>query len=338
MPDGTRGVVKTLTAEQVAGTGVQVVLANTYHLHLQPGEAVVASLGGLHEFGKWRGPILTDSGGFQVFSLSTLNKVTDDGVEFQSHLDGSKHFFSPELSMEIQASLGSDVVMAFDECPAFTNDKDVVVKSMQRTLKWAKRCRDYKLKNHQKLFGIVQGGMFTDLRQECLEELKKIGFDGYALGGLSIGEPVETMRVIVEAIAPLLPADKPRYLMGVGTPQDLIASVAYGIDIFDCVMPTRNARNGQLFTSVGKINIKNAPYADSPEPLDPACSCYTCKNFSRAYLRHLFVSGEILSSHLNTLHNIHFYLALMTQLRVLIQENRFDEQAPKLYAFHALAK
>ncbi len=335
MPVGTQATVKAVLPRDLKEIGAQMILGNTYHLYLRPGHKLIEKLGGLHRFMNWDGPILTDSGGFQVFSLSKLNKVTDEGVEFQSHIDGSRHFFNPELSMEIQASLGSDVVMAFDECPAYTEDKTVVAKSMERTLRWAQRCRDYKLKSHQKLFGIVQGGMFTDLRQECLERLVAMGFDGYAIGGLSIGEPVEIMHKMTQAVAPLLPKDKPRYLMGVGRPQDLIVGVASGIDIFDCVMPTRNARNGQLFTSIGKLNIKNAKYTEDASPLDSECECYTCKNYSKAYLRHLFITQEILSSTLNSIHNLAFYLTVMRTLRSSIpkssKENRFDEAAHSLY-------
>ncbi|MBI3554781.1 MAG: tRNA guanosine(34) transglycosylase Tgt [Deltaproteobacteria bacterium] len=331
MPVGTQATVKSLTPRDLKEAGAQMILGNTYHLCMRPGHKLIERLGGLHEFMKWDGPILTDSGGFQVFSLSGLRKVKEDGVVFSSHLDGSKHFFTPELSMEIQASLGSDVVMAFDECPPFTDDKATIAKSMDRTLRWAQRCRDYKLKPHQKLFGIIQGGMFLDLRQECMEKLVAMGFDGYAIGGLAIGEPIALTHEMVRQFAPKMPADKPRYLMGVGRPQDLIVASAHGIDIFDCVMPSRNARNGQLFTSEGKVNIKNAQYIEDRSPLDPACECYTCRNFTRAYLRHLFVAGEILSAVLNTIHNISYYLALMGRLRVAIAENRFDEAAAALY-------
>ncbi|MBI2605953.1 MAG: tRNA guanosine(34) transglycosylase Tgt [Deltaproteobacteria bacterium] len=333
MPVGTRATVKALTPRDLKEAGATMILGNTYHLYLRPGHKLVEKLGGLHRFMNWDGPILTDSGGFQVFSLSQIRKVREDGVEFQSHLDGSKHFFTPELSMEIQASLGADVVMAFDECPAYTGDKNAVAESMHRTLRWARRCRDYKLKSHQKLFGIVQGGMFPDLRQECAEKLATMGFDGYAIGGLSIGEPVKLMHEMARTTAPFLPKDKPRYLMGVGRPEDLIVGVAAGIDLFDCVMPTRNARNGQLFTSEGRVNIKNLKYAEDHRPLDVNCDCYACKNFSRAYLRHLFIAGEILGSVLNTIHNIHFYLSLMRKLRAAIVENRFDVLAPSLYNF-----
>ncbi len=331
MPVGTQGSVKTLTHDQVKKTGAQVVLANTYHLYMRPGHKLIEKLGGLHKFINWEKPILTDSGGFQVYSLAKIRKVKDDGVEFQSHLDGSRHFFTPELSMEIQKSLGSDIVMTFDECPAYTDDKKIVAESMQKTIKWAQRCRDYKLQPHQKLFGIVQGGMFEDLRAECAEKLVAMGFDGYAIGGLSIGEPIHMLHKMTRVIAPMLPKDKPRYLMGVGRPQDLIVGVSAGIDIFDCVMPSRNARNGQLFTSTGKINIKNARFAESNEPLDAECTCYTCQNHSRAYLRHLFVAAEMSSAVLNTIHNIHFYLNLMSKLRRAIEENRFDEIATSLY-------
>jgi queuine tRNA-ribosyltransferase len=333
MPVGTQATVKSLTPRDLLDANAEMILGNTYHLYLRPGHKRIERLGGLHEFMKWPRPILTDSGGFQVFSLSGLNKVREDGVEFQSHLDGSKHFFTPELSMEIQAALGSDVVMAFDECPPFTEDKKKISESMERTLRWAQRCRDYPLKPHQKLFGIVQGGMFLDLRQECLERLEAMGFDGYAIGGLAIGEPIAYTHSMVRQIAPLLPKNKARYLMGVGRPEDLIVGAAYGIDMFDCVMPSRNARNGQLFTSTGRVNIKNAQYAEDQSPLDAECACYTCKTFTKAYLRHLFVAGEILSSVLNTLHNITYYLSLMQKLRRSIAENRFDEAATQLYNY-----
>ncbi len=318
MPVGTRATVKAMTPRDLKDAGAQMILGNTYHLFLRPGHELIERMGGLHSFMGWDGPILTDSGGYQVFSLSKLNKVREEGVEFQSHLDGKRHLLTPELSMEIQRALGSDVVMVFDECPAFSEDKTKVAQSMELTLRWARRCRDFKLKPHQKLFGIVQGGMFPDLREECLTRLKAMGFEGYAIGGLSIGEPVETMHRMVRQIAPLLPTDLPRYLMGVGRPEDLIVGAAYGIDIFDCVMPTRNARNGTLFTSQGRLNIKSKKFAEDPSPLDPLCECYTCRNFSKAYLRHLFAVGEILSSVLNSIHNISFYLRLMKELRSVI--------------------
>ncbi len=319
MPVGTQATVKGVLPRDLLAAGAQVVLSNTYHLYLRPGHQRVERLGGLHKFMNWSGPILTDSGGYQVFSLKHLNRVSDDGVEFRSHLDGSKHFFTPELSMEIQAALGADIVMAFDECPApEATDKAVVRKSMERTLAWAQRCRDYRLKSHQKLFGIVQGGIFLDLREECLERLQAMGFDGYALGGLAIGEPIADMYRVVAAMARRLPQDKPRYLMGVGTPQDLVVCAAYGVDMFDCVMPSRNARNGQLFTSQGKVNIKNAMYADDAASVDAACVCVACADYSRAYLRHLFVAQELLSSTLNTIHNLTYYLTLMARVRQVI--------------------
>ena len=318
MPVGTRATVKALTPRDLKEAGAEMILGNTYHLFLRPGHKLIERRGGLHKFMAWDGPILTDSGGFQVFSLSKISKVKPDGVEFQSHIDGSRFFLTPELSMEIQAALGSDVVMAFDECPAFTDDKSRVAESMELTLRWAQRCRDYKLKPHQKLFGIVQGGMFPDLRAECIARLSAMGFDGYAIGGLSIGEPPETMHKMVQAVAPLLPADKPRYLMGVGRPEDLLVGAAYGIDMFDCVMPTRNARNGTLFTSGGKVNIKNAAFAEDDGPLDPHCGCYTCRTFTRAYLRHLTLVGEMLGAQLATIHNVSFYLSWMREIRGLV--------------------
>lgn len=331
MPVGTQATVKGITPRDLKAIGAQVILGNTYHLYLRPGHALIERLGGLHEFMNWDQPILTDSGGYQVFSLSHLNRVTEEGVEFRSHLDGSKHFFTPEKSMEIQKALGSDIVMAFDECPAYAVDKKKIAESMERTLRWARRCRDYPLKPHQKLFGIVQGGVFLDLRQECLERLQTMGFDGYALGGLAIGEPIPQMHEIVRAFAPQMPKDKPRYLMGVGRPEDLLVGVSAGIDLFDCVMPTRNARNGQLFTHLGKINIKNARYKEDVTPLDPSCSCYTCTQFTKAYLRHLYSVQEMLAGILGTIHNLSFYLGMMSQLRQAILENRFDELARTFY-------
>lgn len=318
MPVGTRATVKALTPRDLKEAGAEMILGNTYHLFLRPGHQLIERRGGLHKFMNWQGPILTDSGGFQVFSLAKIRKIKEEGVEFQSHIDGAKFLMTPELSMEIQRALGSDVVMVFDECPPHNLDKAAVAKSMELTLRWAKRCRDYKLKPHQKLFGIIQGGMFEDLREECLERLVAIGFDGYAIGGLSIGEPPEVMHRMVRHIAPKMPKDKPRYLMGVGRPEDLLVGLAYGVDIFDCVMPTRNARNGTLFSSSGKINIKNATFAEDDGPLDPHCSCYTCTNFSRAYLRHLTLVGEMLGAQLNTLHNISFYLNWMKQWRQVV--------------------
>lgn len=331
MPVGTVGSVKAMAPWEVESLGAQIILANTYHLYLRPGHERVERLGGLHRMMGWKRPILTDSGGFQVFSLSHLNKTDDEGVTFQSHLDGSSHRFTPELSMEIQRALGSNIVMAFDECAPFEAGKIAVERALLRTQRWAERGLMTSLKPHQARFGIVQGGLHRDLRQQSAEGLTQLPFDGFALGGLSIGEPPPLMHEMVEYAAPLLPKDKPRYLMGVGRPEDLVEGVRHGIDMFDCVMPTRNARNGQLFTSRGRVNIKNQKYQDDLQPLDPECPCAACTQFSRAYLRHLFVCGEMLSARLNTLHNLTFYLSIMRQMRTAILENRFDEWVKSFY-------
>lgn len=325
MPVGTAATVKGLTPEELKQAGAGIILGNAYHLYIRPGHKLIEELGGLHQFMRWDGAILTDSGGFQVMSLSELRKVTADGVEFSSHLDGSRHFISPETSMEIQRALGSDIVMAFDECVKHPATRDEVRASMELTAKWERRSRAYELKPHQGLFGILQGGMYPDLRKEHFQMIQDIDFEGWAIGGLSVGEPPELMYELLDASVPLLPKEKVRYLMGVGTPQDLVEGVARGVDIFDCVMPTRNARNGTLFTSKGKLHIKNARFLRDQAPLDENCSCYTCRNYSRAYLRHLFVSGEMLGGRLNTIHNVHFYVNMMRQMRVAIQEKRFDE-------------
>lgn len=338
MPVGTAATVKSLTPEDLERMGAGIILGNAYHLYLRPGHKLIEELGGLHKFMGWKGAILTDSGGFQVMSLSELRKVTKDGVEFSSHLDGSRHFISPEISMEIQKSLGSDIVMAFDECVKHPASKDEVRQSMKLTTEWERRSRAVKLKPHQGLFGILQGGMYPDLRAEHFESLKDIDFEGWAIGGLSVGEPPAMMYEILDSSVPLLPKDKVRYLMGVGTPEDLVEGVARGVDIFDCVMPTRNARNGTLFTSVGKVHIKNARFAKDSEPLDSSCQCYTCRNFSRAYLRHLFVSGEILASRLNTIHNLHFYLDLMRKIRASIASHQFSEFRATFYRSYAKNK
>lgn len=335
MPVGTAATVKALTPEDLEKCGAKIILGNAYHLYMRPGHELIEQMGGLHAFMNWKGAILTDSGGFQVMSLSELRKVTPDGVEFRSHLDGSKHFISPEKSMEIQRALGSDIVMSFDECVSYPAKTEDIRRGMELTHKWAKRCRAVSLKPHQGLFGILQGGMDPALRKEHYEMMKDIDFEGWAIGGLSVGEPPKVMYEMLDASVPLLPEDKVHYLMGVGTPQDLLEGIARGVDIFDCVMPTRNARNGTLFTSRGKIHIKNARFTKDPEPLDPQCSCYTCKNFSKAYLRHLFVSGEILGARLNTLHNIHFYLDLMRQAREAIAEGRFDEFRRAFYTSYS---
>jgi len=332
MPVGTVGSVKAVSTADLRAMGAQVILGNTYHLYLRPGHERVERLGELQKFMHWDGPILTDSGGFQVFSLSGLNKITEEGVTFQSHLDGSRHLFTPELSMQIQRALGSNIVMAFDQCPPFPATPDFVKDAMRRTLAWAKRGLQVPLKDHQARFGIFQGGLDVELRKQSIGDLKDLPFDGFALGGFAIGEPMDMMHQVVREVAPLMPQEKPRYLMGVGRPEDLVEAVRAGIDLFDCVMPTRNARNGQLFTSRGRVNIKNAKYMDDDTPLDPECACETCRDYSKAYLRHLFVAGEMLSARLNTIHNLHFYLNLMRQMRGAIREGRFDSWAQNFYS------
>jgi queuine tRNA-ribosyltransferase len=331
MPVGTQGTVKAVATKELRAMKAQVILGNTYHLYLRPGHRRVEKLGGLHQFMNWDGPILTDSGGFQVFSLADLNKIDDDGVTFSSHLDGSKHRFTPELSMEIQGALGSDIVMAFDQCPPYPATEAQVSEAMRRTVAWAERGLKYELQPHQNRFGIVQGGLYENLRVQSAKEITAMPFDGFAIGGLSIGETPDLMQKMAAFTAPLLPADKPRYLMGVGRPEDLVECVRAGIDLFDCVMPTRNARNGTLFTSRGKVNIKNAQYQDDAGPLDPECPCETCTEYSRAYLRHLFVAGEALSARLNSIHNLTYYITIMQQMRQAILENRFDEWRASFY-------
>lgn len=324
MPVGTKATVKSMLPEELEDIGAQIVLGNTYHLHLRPGEDVIRNLGGLHKFMNWRRPILTDSGGFQVFSLSKLRTLSEEGVEFRSHLDGSKYFISPEKSMEIQMALGSDIIMAFDECPAYPSTEEQLKASMELTLRWLKRCQARMDRKESLLFGIVQGGLFPKLRLQSLEQITSVDLPGYALGGFSVGEPIELMHELVKEVGPRMPEDRPRYLMGVGTPLDLILSIDAGIDMFDCVMPTRVARNGTLFTWQGKISIKRQEYREDGSPLDPECDCYTCKNYSKAYLRHLFLSGEILSSRLNTIHNLHFYLNLMKRARESICSGEWE--------------
>ncbi|MDD2273383.1 MAG: tRNA guanosine(34) transglycosylase Tgt [Desulfuromonadaceae bacterium] len=325
MPVGTNATVKAMTPEDLLEVKAQIILANTYHLYLRPGHRLVEQMGGLHRFMNWDKPILTDSGGFQVFSLGELRKISEEGVKFQSHLDGSYHMLTPELATNIQEALGADVIMCFDECPPATADYHYVSRSLELTTRWARRCKDAHTRVGQQLFGIVQGGMHYDLRARSVEDLCSIGFDGYALGGLSVGEEKEQMYGVMECCSTLLPEDSPRYIMGIGSPEDLVEAVWHGYDMFDCVMPTRNARNGMLFTSQGRVNIKAKIYEDDAGPLDPACSCKVCKNYSRAYLRHLYRSGEILSSQLNTYHNLHFYLDLMRRIREAIRNNAFDE-------------
>ena len=337
MPVGTHGAVKGVTERDLESLGAEILLSNTYHLYLRPGDGLIARRGGLHRFMHWNKPILTDSGGYQVFSLSERRTINEDGAQFRSHLDGSAHLLTPEKAADIQAQLGSDISMVLDECLAHPDDPRAARDSMERTLRWAERARqrftaiaerrvpDVVVTNPgQAQFGIVQGSVFKDLRVESARRTVEIGFESYAIGGLSVGEPADVMYEIVGHTTPHLPADRARYLMGTGTPEDLVESVARGVDLFDCVLPTRNARNGQLFTSEGRINIKNARYAEDDGPLDPACSCYTCRTYSRAYLRHLFAAGEIGASTLNTLHNLHFYLDTLRRIREAIVFGRFE--------------
>ena len=324
MPVGTRGTVKACTPQMLSDQiQAEIILANTYHLYLRPGHETVHEVGGLHRFMGWQHPILTDSGGFQVFSLGSLRTIMEEGVTFRSTIDGREHFISPERSIEIQNALGADIIMAFDECPALPNDYTYLKNSMEMTLRWAARCKAAHQNPNQLLFGIVQGGMERDLRQTSVEETVSIGFPGYAIGGLSVGEEKDLMYETLAYTTPLLPAEKPRYLMGVGTPEDLVYGVRCGIDMFDCVMPTRNARNGSLFTTAGIVRIRNSKYSRDFGPLDPACTCYTCQNFTRAYLRHLHVENEILGSQLHTLHNLHFYVSLMRGMRRAICDGSF---------------
>ena len=335
MPVGTYGTVKAMTPRDLNDIGAQICLGNTFHLWLRPGLEVIAAHGGLHRFMGWDKPILTDSGGFQVFSLGALRKITEEGVRFSSPINGDKLFLTPEESMRIQHTLNSDIVMIFDECTPYPASFDEAAKSMRLSLRWAKRCKTHhhdELKNSNALFGIIQGGMYEDLRDESLAGLCDIGFDGMAIGGLSVGEPKEDMARILAHTTPRLPTHKPRYLMGVGTPEDLVHGVQAGIDMFDCVMPTRNARNGHLFARYGDIRIKNAHYKNDPRPLDESCDCCTCRNFSRAYLHHLFRVGEILGAQLNTIHNLHYYQTLMRELRAGITAGNLPETVA---AFHA---
>ena len=327
MPVGTYGTVKAMSPEELRDIDAHIVLGNTFHLWLRPGIDVIAAHGGLHGFMGWDGPILTDSGGFQVFSLGALRKITEEGVTFQSPVNGDKLFLTPEESMRIQQVLNSDIAMIFDECTPYPANLREAAESMRLSLRWAARSKAAHAGNPNALFGIVQGGMHESLRDESLAELVNIGFDGYAIGGLSVGEPKEDMRRILAHTAPMLPVNKPRYLMGVGTPEDLVASVAQGIDMFDCVMPTRNARNGMLFTQNGDIKIKNAQYRLDTRPLDEECTCYTCQNFSRAYLHHLHRLKEILGARLNTLHNLHYYQQLMNGMRAAIEADAFADFA-----------
>ena len=334
MPVGTYGAVKAMTVEEVKGLGAEIILGNTFHLSLTPSTEVISAHGDLHDFMNWNGPILTDSGGFQVFSLGKMRKITEEGVEFRSPKDGSLIFMGPEESMQIQHKLGSDIVMIFDDCTAYPGKKSDIDQSMQLSLRWAKRSliEHCKLNNKNSLFGIIQGGMHKDLRLQSIKSLVEIGFDGYAIGGLSVGEPKEEMMEVLSYLPEHMPKNKPRYLMGVGTPSDLVEGVECGVDMFDCVMPTRNARNGYLFTSKGVVKIRNAKYKKDTGPLDVNCDCSTCKNYSRAYLHHLQKTNEILGSRLNTLHNLHYYQNLMHLMREAIKVNSFTEFKKKFYS------
>ena len=334
MPVGTYGTVKAMTPDELVDLGAQIILGNTFHLMLRPGMEVIKAHGGLHGFMNWRGPILTDSGGFQVFSLETLRKVTEEGVRFRSPVNGDPVFLTPEVSMRVQRDLQSDIVMIFDECTPYPATETQARESMELSLRWAARSRTEfdRLQNPNALFGIVQGGMYLPLRLASIEGLTRIGFDGYAVGGLAVGEPKEERERVLEGIEPHLPADRPRYLMGVGTPEDLVESVRRGIDMFDCVMPTRHARNGHLFTSTGVVKIRNARYESDTRPLDETCECYTCRHYSRAYLRHLDRCGEILAARLGTIHNLYHYLSLMRSMRSAIEERRFAAFVTDFYA------
>lgn len=328
MPVGTQGTVKGMTKEELIELGSEIILGNTYHLHLRPGDDLVARFGGLHKFSAWEKPILTDSGGFQVFSLGHLRKITEEGVAFSSHLDGSKRFLSPEKSIEIQNNLGSDIVMLFDECPPGMSSKEYLIPSIERTARWAKRCIDvHKRPDEQGLFAIVQGGIYEELREKSLESLMEMdeAFSGYAMGGLAVGEPREDMYRILENVTPKFPENKPRYLMGVGEPLDMLEAVESGIDMMDCVQPTRIGRHGTVFTKYGRLVIKNASYAEDDRPLDEGCDCYVCRNYSRGYIRHLLKAGEILGQRLTTYHNLYFLVHLMKNARKAILEDRFPE-------------
>lgn len=336
MPVGTAGTVKGMTPEEVKATGAQICLGNTFHLMLRPGTSIIKQHGDLHDFMNWDKPILTDSGGFQVFSLGELRKITEEGVTFRSPINGEKILLTPEKSMEVQRDLGSDIVMIFDECTPYPATQAEARSSMELSLRWAERSKTAHGDNPSALFGIIQGGMYEELRTISLDGLTNIGFDGYAIGGLSVGEPKEDMMRVLDYITPQMPTDKPRYLMGVGKPEDLVEAVRRGVDMFDCVMPTRNARNGHLFVSNGVVKIRNAVHRTDTGPLDPECDCYTCQNYSRAYLHHLDRSNEMLGGRLNTIHNLHFYQKVMQDLRDAIEQDRLEEHVAEFYAKRGL--
>ena len=335
MPVGTYGTVKAMTPEELKGIGAEIILGNTFHLMLRPGTEIVRLHGDLHEFMHWDKPILTDSGGFQVFSLAEMRKISEEGVRFQSPVDGRKILMTPESSMQVQRELGSDIVMIFDECTPYPATYEQAHDSMQLSLRWAKRSKDAHTDNPSALFGIVQGGMYEQLRKISAHGLLEIGFDGYAIGGLSVGEPKDERDKVLEATLPELPSDKPRYLMGVGKPEDIVEAVKRGIDMFDCVIPTRNARNGFLFTRYGTLKIRNSQYQHDTRPIDEQCGCYTCQHYSRAYLRHLDKCGEILGARLNTIHNLYYYQELMRDIRTAIAENRFEQFVNEFYALRS---
>jgi len=332
MPVGTYGTVKAVKPEEVKALGAEIILGNTFHLMLRPGTEIIKAHGDLHDFMNWDKPILTDSGGFQVFSLAKMRKITEEGVHFQSPVNGSKVFLSPEVSMQVQKDLGSDIVMIFDECTPHPATEQQASESMQLSLRWAKRSKDAHESNPSALFGIVQGGMYNHLRTESAEGLKEIGFDGYAIGGLSVGESADERHMVLDHTTPLLPEQAPRYLMGVGKPEDIVEAVRRGVDMFDCVMPTRNARNGYIFTHSGIIKIRNQQYAKDTRPIDENCGCYTCQHYSRSYLRHLDKCHEILGSELNTIHNLYYYQELMRDIRQALDEDRFEEYVTEFYA------
>jgi len=323
MPVGTQGTVKAISPFALEETGVEMILGNAYHLYLRPGTAVIKKAGGLHKFMNWQGPILTDSGGYQVFSLAILRKVTDDGVRFQSHIDGSTHFIGPRECLEIQGMLGSDIRMVLDECAGYPCDFSDARIAMQRTLDWAKMSREVKIDQEAMVFAIVQGSTYKELRHECAQKLVDMGFDGYAVGGVSVGEPPELIYEIIDYTVPLLPLEKPRYIMGMGTPEDILESIEHGADMFDCIIPTRYGRTGTAFTNTGKLNLKNAAFIEDLTPVDPQCLCYTCRNFSRAYIRHLFYANEMLGPALLSLHNVSFYINFMQKIRKAIREDRY---------------
>ena len=339
MPVGTQATVKSLTPEELLSAGAQIILGNTYHLYLRPGCDVIDQFNGLHRFMSWSGPILTDSGGFQIFSLARLAKISEEGVAFQSHIDGTRHLLTPEKAVEIQTCLGSDIIMCLDNCIQYPAERERVQRAFEITTRWAERCKaawKSRVNSDGALFGIVQGGMFKDLRQRAAESLIPLEFSGYAIGGLSVGEPVGLMLEMAEHTLPKLPYEKPKYIMGVGTPENLIEMVALGADMFDCVLPTRNARNGQVFIRQGTLNLCNAKYRQDTRPLEPGCTCYTCANYSRAYLRHLYMAKELLAYRLNTLHNVHFFLDLMKKMREAIVKDEFENFRKDFYKIRSI--